>query len=102
MERRIRVRLIPEIDATFRSAFERACIAAALAGADLDSPDAARIAREHLRASGYTEARIWIFRSVDEYRSRVSNWFVWRDGREFATTVARTALPLATPEARLS
>jgi hypothetical protein len=81
MKHRIRIDLRPRRDPAFRVALEGACVAASLAGADLDMPDAARIAEEELRAGGYRNAEITIFRSVEEYRNRVSNWVVWRDGR---------------------
>jgi hypothetical protein len=80
MEHRIRIDLRPRGDPAFRVALEGACVAAALAGKDLDMPDAARIVEEELRAGGYPNAEVSIFRSVEEYRNRVSNWVVWRDG----------------------
>ena len=81
MQHRIRVRLVPGMDASFRAAFEQACLAALTAGIDLDSAEAAQLAREQLRSIGYPRARIWTFRSVEEYRNRISNWLVWRDGQ---------------------
>jgi broad specificity phosphatase PhoE len=77
---RIRIDLRPRADLTFRSALERACVAASLAGAELDTPDAARIVEDELRSHGYPNAEISLFRSVEEYRNRVANWVAWRDG----------------------
>ena len=81
IEHRIHIDLRPRMDLTFRAALERACVAASLAGADLDTPDAARIVEESLRSGGYPNAEISLFRSVEEYRNRASNWVAWRDGR---------------------
>lgn len=81
MQHRIRIDLRPRTDLTFRAALERACVAASLAGADLDTPDAARIVEEGLRSCGYPNAEISLFRSVEEYRNRASYWVAWRDGR---------------------
>jgi hypothetical protein len=81
MKHRIRIDLRPRVDLTFRAALERACVAASLAGAELDTPDAARIVEEEIRSGGYPNAEISLFRSVEEYRNRVSNWVAWRDGR---------------------
>jgi hypothetical protein len=81
MRYRIRIELRPRIDLTFREALEHACVAASVAGAELDTPQAARIVEEELRDGGYPDAEISVFRSVEEYRNRVSNWVVWRDGR---------------------
>jgi hypothetical protein len=81
MTHRTHVDLQPPLDLAFRAAFGRACVAASLAGAELDTPDAARIVEDELRSDGYPKAEISLFRSVEEYRNRVSNWVVWRDGR---------------------
>ena len=81
MNHRIRIGLRPRQDLTFRVAFERACVAASLTGAELDTAEAARIVEEELRSGGYPNAEISVFRSVEEYRNRVSNWVAWRDGR---------------------
>jgi hypothetical protein len=81
IEHRIRIDLRPRVDLTFRAALERACLAASVAGAELDTPEAARIVEEELRSGGYPDAEISLFRSVEEYRNRVSNWVAWRDGR---------------------
>jgi hypothetical protein len=78
---RVRIGLVPRLDLTFRAAMEQACIAASLAGVDIDTPEAALIVEEHLRSHGYPNAEISLARSVDDYRSRVSNWLVRRDGR---------------------
>jgi len=56
-------------------------VAASLAGAELDSPEAARIVEDELRSDGYPSTEISLFRSVEEYRNRVSHWVAWRDGR---------------------
>ena len=85
MDRRIRIGLRPGEDRSFRSAFEQACIGVFLAGVELDTPDAARIARDGLRSSGYPNAEISMFRSVNEYLNHASNWLVWRDGRPNAS-----------------
>jgi hypothetical protein len=89
MKHRTRIDLRPPLDLTFRSAFERACVAASLAGAELDTPDAARIVEDELRSDGYPNAEISLFRSVEEYRNRVSNWVAWRDGRPRAIRASR-------------
>jgi hypothetical protein len=81
VNRRIRVRLLPAVDPAFRAEFERACLAAPLAGVELDAPDAARVVQDQLQSNGYPSAEIALFRSVDDYRNHVSHWFVWRDGR---------------------
>jgi hypothetical protein len=81
MKHRVRIDLHPRSDLMFRAALERACLAASVAGAELDTPDAARIVEEELRSVGYPNAEISLFRSVEEYRKRVSNWVAWRDGR---------------------
>jgi hypothetical protein len=81
MNVRVHIDLRPRTDLMFRAAFERACVAASVEGAELDSPDAARIVEEELRSGGYPNAEISLFRSVEEYRNRVSNWVAWRDGR---------------------
>lgn len=81
MKCRIRIDLRPRIDLTFRAALEGACVAASLAGAELDTPEAARIVEDELRSHGYPNAEISLFRSVEEYRNRASNWVAWRDGR---------------------
>lgn len=81
MKHRIRIDLRPRTDPMFRAAFQRACVTASVAGAELDSPDAARIVEEELRSGNYPKAEISLFRSVEEYRNRVSNWVAWRDGR---------------------
>jgi hypothetical protein len=78
---RIRIDLRPRVDPTFRAALERASVAALLAGAEIDTPEAARIVEEELRSDGYPNAEISLFRSVDEYRIGVSHWVAWRDGR---------------------
>ena len=83
IEHRIRIDLRPRVDLRFRAALEDACVAASLAGADLDTPDAARIVEEDLRSGSYPNAEISLFRSVEEYRNRVSNWVAWRDGRPY-------------------
>jgi hypothetical protein len=80
MNHRIRIDIRPAVDLTFRAALERACLAASLAGAELDTPDAAGIVEDKLRSDGYPNAEISLFRSVEEYRNRVSNWVAWRDG----------------------
>ena len=80
---RIRIELRPRVDLKFRAALERACVAASLSGAALDTPDAARIVEEELRSGGYPNTEISLFRSVEEYRNRVSNWVAWRDGRPY-------------------
>ena len=77
----MRIRLVPPADAAFRAVVERACLAASIAGVGLDTPDAARIVEEELRAGGYPRAEVGLFRSVEDVRSHVSNWIVWRDGR---------------------
>jgi hypothetical protein len=89
MKHRTRIDLRPPLDLTFRAAFERACVAASLAGAELDTPDAARIVEDELRSDGYPNAEISLFRSVQEYRNRVSNWVAWRDGRPRAIEGSR-------------
>ena len=78
---RLRIDLRPRADLEFRAALERASVAASLAGAELDSPEAARIVEDELRSDGYPSTEISLFRSVEEYRNRVSNWVAWRDGR---------------------
>jgi len=81
IEHRVRIDFRPPADLAFRAALERACLAASVAGAELDTPDAARIVEEELRSGSYPNAEISLFRSVEEYRNRVSNWVAWRDGR---------------------
>jgi hypothetical protein len=81
INRRTRIDLRPPSDTRFRAAIERACIAASLTGVELDTPDAARIVRDEVRSDGYPNAEISVFRTVEEFRNRVSNWIVWRDGR---------------------
>ena len=76
MELRTRIYLQPALDPTFRRAFERACLAASVAGAELDTPDAARIVEEELHSGGYPNAQVSLFRSVQEFRNHVSNWVV--------------------------
>jgi hypothetical protein len=78
---RIRIDVRPHVDPTFRAALERACVAASIAGAELDTPDAASIVEQELRTGGYPQAEISLFRSVEEYRTHICNWVVWRDGR---------------------
>jgi hypothetical protein len=78
---RIRIELRPRMDPEFRAALERASVVASLAGADLDTPEAARIVEEELRSGGYPSTEISLFRTVEEYRNRVSHWVAWRDGR---------------------
>ena len=78
---RLRIDLRPRADVEFRAALERASVAASLAGAEFDTPEAARIVEEELRSGGYPSAEISLFRSVEEYRNRVSHWVAWRDGR---------------------
>jgi hypothetical protein len=80
MTNRIRIDLRPRIDSAFRAALEGACVAASLAGAEIDTPEAARIVEDELRSRGYPNAEISLFRSVEEYRNRASNWVAWRDG----------------------
>lgn len=89
MNHRIRIGLRPRQDLAFRLAFERACVAASLRGAELDTPDGARIVEEELRSRGYPSAEISLFRSVEEYRNRVSNWVAWRDGRPRSRALTR-------------
>ena len=78
---RLRIDLRPRADLEFRAALERASVAASLAGAELDTPEAARIVEDELRSGGYPSTEICLFRSVEEYRNRVSHWVAWRDGR---------------------
>jgi len=78
---RLRIDLRPRADLEFRAALERASVAASLAGAELDTPEAARIVEDELRSDGYPSTEISLFRSVEEYRNRVSHWVAWRDGR---------------------
>ena len=85
---RLRIDLRPRADLEFRAALERASVAASLAGAELDTPEAARIVEDELRSDGYPSTEISLFRSVEEYRNRVTNWTVWRDGRQRRTRTA--------------
>ena len=87
---RVRIRYVPPTDLAFGAAVKDACAAASLAGFDIDTPDAARIAEEHLGCHGYPNAEIRLFRSIEEYRSRATNWVVHREGR-IATDVGRPA-----------
>jgi hypothetical protein len=76
---RVRIRLIPRLDDLFRATFERACVAALIDGADIDTPEAARLVEDHLRSHGYPDAEVQLFRSVEDYRRRTSNWVVRRE-----------------------
>lgn len=76
---KVRIRYLPATDHVFTAAVQEACAAAALAGVDIDLPEAAGIAEEHLRSLGYPDVEIRLFRTVDEYRNRETNWVVRRD-----------------------
>ena len=83
---RVHIGLVPSSDPTFRVAFERACSVMSLAGIDVDTPEAARIVEEQLQGHGYPHAEIYLFRSVQDYQSHVTNWLVHRNGRRAAVS----------------
>ncbi len=89
----VRIGYLPRLDHAFQAAIERACLAASLTGVDIDTPDAALIAEDHLRSHGYPNAAISLARSVQDYRNRISRWHVRRDGRPGAS--GRTERPAA-------
>lgn len=78
---KVRIRYVPLTDLAFGAAVREACVAASLAGVDIDTPDAARVAEEHLGTHGYPDVEVRLFRTVEEYRSRATNWLIRRDGR---------------------
>lgn len=85
MNIRVRIRYVPLTDFAFGAAVQEACAAASLAGVDIDTPDAARVAEEYLGTHGYPNVEIRLFRTVEEYRTRATNWLVRRDGRRRPT-----------------
>ena len=85
MNHRIRIGLRPRQDLTFRVAFERACVAASLTGAELDTAEAARIVEEELRSGGYPNAeieRLPLCRGVSKPRFELGGVARWPPAEE--------------------
>ena len=75
---RLRIDLRPRADLEFRAALERASVAASLAGAELDTPEAAQIVEDELRSDGYPSMEISLFRSVEGIET--ASLTGWRGG----------------------
>ena len=80
MDCRLKIKVIDWQDHAFVRAFDASLADALRDGLDIDRPAVADRAEADLRRDGYPDARISYTLSVDEVRTRVAHWTVWRDG----------------------
>jgi hypothetical protein len=79
MTHQVRLKVLPWNDKPFTHAVDAVFHSIETSDIDIDSPHAAELAQHRLRESGWPEAVVVYWRSVDEVFGHKAHWTVYRE-----------------------